>query len=522
MVDGVVSEEKIAELLALGTEYPELDYKSDIDLTTSPGAIELAKDIGAMRVRGGYILGGVDDQGRFTGSLDAADHRPFDEANLVPKMLRYLSRPLEIRSNVVEREGHAIAAICVLPSARGCTFFTADGRYMKGDTERFVFRKGDVFWRDGTRSVRMGQEGLEEVIERRISREKDEWVREQQEIRRRERTELEEAYSTRRLGEGPLGSVSLDLDTRELSFAVLELVRRNDTIALRHLLADAAARARRLIETDDIEDGLGHLVDQLSCLASTFVLYDQRRWFEEIVDLLVRIYAMPLGEGDVRRFGYSSRIDEREVAPRVWLVVIERVYALGALAVRRMDWRSVRTLTLQLPPPLAEEGYDTNWLRHALTMASRAQQFEARGGEQHQVSLLTLARAVATRVDCMRPDGLASDDDELLSSLAQFDVLSNVVAIGAAKDVSGRVFYTNFARFRQSRVQRVVERLLSDSAMREELFPLADDDLAIALNEIGQRAQQEGWRYDGFDGWGHTPVGGFIATHLPEDEPPQP
>jgi len=38
VVDGIVSEEKVAELLALQTEYPELDYKSDIDLTTPAGA----------------------------------------------------------------------------------------------------------------------------------------------------------------------------------------------------------------------------------------------------------------------------------------------------------------------------------------------------------------------------------------------------------------------------------------------------------------------------------------------------
>lgn len=297
---------------------------------------------------------------------------------------------------------------------------------------------------------------------------------------------------------------------------MLDLLRRDDTIAVRHLLTDARARARALIEADDIEAGLGHLVDKLACLAATFMQYDQRHWFEEIIGLLVDTYSMPLQEGDVQRFGYSTRISEREIAPRVWLVIMERVYALGALAVRRMDWPSVRILTLQLPEPLADEGYDTNWLRHALTMASRAQQFETRGGGQ-QVSLLTLARTVAARLDCLRPDGLSSEDDEVLTSIAQFDVLSNVVAVGDAKDTARRVFYANFARFRQTRVQKIVERLLSDSAMRRVLFPLADNDLAIALNEIGRLAREEGWRYDGFDGWDRTRVGEFIRTHLPDD-----
>lgn len=52
VVDGIVSEEKLAELLALQAEYPELDYKETIDLSTTRGVVELAKDVGAMRVRG--------------------------------------------------------------------------------------------------------------------------------------------------------------------------------------------------------------------------------------------------------------------------------------------------------------------------------------------------------------------------------------------------------------------------------------------------------------------------------------
>ena len=513
VVDGIVSEEKLAELLALQAEYPELDYKATIDLSTTAGVVELAGDVGAMRVRGGYIIGGADNRGNLTGMLDDVDLRPFDEANLVPKLSRYL-RPLELRTNVITRDGHKVVLICVLPSPSGCTFFCSDGKYERNGREVVSFREGDVFWRDGTRSVRLGHDGLEEVIRRRIATEKETWVEEQQEIRRRERTELEEAYRTRRLGEGPLGTVSLDLEIDELSSAVLDLVRRDDTVALRHLLNDALARGRALIDVDDVETGLAELLDKLSCLGATFLEYDQPEWFERLVSTLVQIYGMPLREGDVRRFGYSTRIATEETAPRVWLVVIERVFALGALAVRGRRWAAVRTLTVQLPEPIAEDGYDTNWLRHAVTMASRAQHFDREEGQM--VSLLSLARTVIARLAWLRPDGLGPDDDALLTSLAQFDVLSNIVAVGDAKTVDGRVFYTNFARFRQTRIQRIVERLLSDTEMRAELFPLGDDDLAVALNEIGGRAQQEGWRFDGFDGWGDTPVAEFIAEHLPE------
>jgi hypothetical protein len=54
--------------------------------------------------------------------------------------------------------------------------------------------------------------------------------------------------------------------------------------------------------------------------------------------------------------------------------------------------------------------------------------------------------------------------------------------------------------------------------MREVIFKHGDDDLASALAEVGMLAHAEGIRYDGFGSWANTPVGEFIAEHLP-DEP---
>jgi hypothetical protein len=517
VVDGVLSDEKLAELLAFQTEYPELDYKTTIDLGSTAGKVELAKDVGAMQVRGGYIIGGVDNGGALTGQLDGVDPRPFDEANLVPALLRWLPEPLELRTRVAERDGHVVAVIYIGRHPSGCAFFRADGTYMRSGREIVTFRAGDVFWRDGTRSVRLTQQGLEEVIDRRIADAKSHWLEEQRELRRRERADLEAAYEGRQLTEAPLGSVSLDLESGALPLAALELLRRGDTIALLHLLNDAAGRARHLIERDEIESGLGDLLDKLVCLAATFLEYEQGQWLDRVVATLTRIYSMPIGEGDVERFGYSSRIASSEKAPRVWLLVIERVFGLGALAVRRANWTAVRSLTLQRPERLTD--YDANWLRHALTMASRAQHLrEPRSdGETLEVSLLSLARNDVVRLNCLRADGLTPDDDQITTSLAQFDVLSNVVAIDGAADTHGRVFYSNFARFRQSRVQPAVDRLLADPDMRRTLFTGSDEDLAVALAAIGERAQKEGWRFDGFEGWDQTPVGDFIVQHLPPE-----
>ena len=61
VLDGIVSDEKLNELLGFQTEYPELDYETMIDLASKAGLVEFVKDVGAMEVRGGYLVGGVDD-----------------------------------------------------------------------------------------------------------------------------------------------------------------------------------------------------------------------------------------------------------------------------------------------------------------------------------------------------------------------------------------------------------------------------------------------------------------------------
>jgi hypothetical protein len=177
----------------------------------------------------------------------------------------------------------------------------------------------------------------------------------------------------------------------------------------------------------------------------------------------------------------------------------------------------VRDFTLQHPERLTE--YDANWLRHGLTMASRAQHLEEqRDGQTIQLSLLSLTRNDIARLECLRPHGLASDDDAILTSLTQFDFLSNIVAIDRVGSVDGRVFYTSFARFRQHRIQPVADAVIADEEMRQVLFTRGDEDLAIALATIGDRAQRECWRFDGFDGWDGTPVADFIEEHLPASQ----
>lgn len=513
VIDGVVSDERLAQLLALQTEYPELDYKQNIDLQDRGSTVELAKDVGAMQVRGGYVIVGVNDTGVPTGDLDGADMRPFDEASLTQKMLRYLPEPLVIRSRVADYDGHKVVVVFIGPHTDGCAFFRANGTYQQGGREQMAFREGDVYWRNGTRSTRMTQSGHREVIARQVAAAKQEWMAEQRDLRQQERQDHEAAAAAGR----PLGAVNLDMRPRELSVAALELVRAGDDIALQYLLNEATSRAHQYIEAGEIEDELGSLLNQLVCMAATFLDYGQDEWFERVIELLRQIYSMPLGDRDAERFGYNVRISPEEPAPRVFLQLMTRLYALGALAVRRRKWRAVRTLTLQLPDRVREFDYENNWLRNAMTTMSRAQHLVGEEeGRTVELNLLSLAQEQAARLECLRPDGIG--DDQLLTSLAQFDILSNLVAAADRPDYDfGRTFYPNFARWQQDRVQPLVQSLLTDATMREELGLQNEGPLASALRGVGHVAGREGMRYFGFRGWDHTPVASFIAEHLPEE-----
>ena len=275
------------------------------------------------------------------------------------------------------------------------------------------------------------------------------------------------------------------------------------------------------MSANEIETELAELLDKLAAIAAVALEYEQEDLLNRVIGLLAQIYSLPLSPHDDHRFSMSTGIEPQEKAPRVFLEVIERIYGLGALAVRLGRWEAVRQLTLQSPEKI--DDYWKNWLRHGLTMASRAQGFtqEREDGQKVEVSLLTLAAQVVERVPALHPD--TDDQDAILTSLAQFDFLANLAAIDESGSTDSSVFYTNWARFRQERVQPVADRVIREPAVRHAIFrDHGDDDLAVALRAVGKLAGQEGIRYDGFWGWDRTPVGEFLRAQASTSEPAYP
>ncbi|MFG1879562.1 hypothetical protein ACGFIV_32490 [Sphaerisporangium sp. NPDC049003] len=189
-----------------------------------------------------------------------------------------------------------------------------------------------------------------------------------------------------------------------------------------------------------------------------------------------------------------------------WLTMTERVLALGALAVRGGKWPAVRTLA-EHRVPLGHDSYRT-WTTHSLSMASRAGLLETRHStEKVELSLLSFARDVVRRLECLRPD-VEAQDERILTSLTQFDFLTCLVGL----DIGGD-YYPNFAHYNTPRTTPAAEQLLREPAMRGEIFHGDDLRLAQALDTVDRAARREGFSYHGWEGY-TRPVREFIAAHF--------
>lgn len=501
VVEPLVSEEKLRQLLAEQAESASLDFKSDCDLRQKADQVELAKDVGAMQMHGGFIVLGADDRGQPAPGLNADRAVLFDEARLRAKLRRWLAEPLEILSARHEVDGHAVVLVYIGASPLGFAIFQADGQYDRDGKSVTAFRKGDVFARHGSASEPWSHSDLSPVFERVVGARKDEWRR----GLAAEFARLGESPEAHRLAVAPASAMTWNLDAASFAAALVEQLRAGDDIPWRLLLERIPAEAAALARSDQLRVDLGTLFDRLMCSAAIGL----RLGRPEIADLAIET------AGSVYDIGFDiarTPNDWAVTAPSYWLQLLERVLGLGALAVRLRRWDAVRALALR-----RGDGDDwrhwRSWVRHGLTMAARFKLFDEEvSGRQVERSLLSLAHRVTAEQDCLRAD-LRADDERLLDSLCQFDALTALAIIAETRGISTSDFYPSFARFYTNRTEPIFVRLLSDQDLRQEIFPLPDDDLAAALRGLSQLAGREAVRFAGWGGFTDAGILRFLEEH---------
>jgi hypothetical protein len=150
-------------------------------------------------------------------------------------------------------------------------------------------------------------------------------------------------------------------------------------------------------------------------------------------------------------------------------------------------------------------------------MAARANLFDQReGNKEVQLSLLVMARDLVERLEPLVID-FPGNEEAVLNSLCQFDVLAALTAIGVGGSPDTRFYYTNFARFNTWRSEPAIRRLIEDPSVRAELFDGSDDDLALAVRVIDRLATREAFRFNGWDEIRDPIIVEFLAQH-PQDE----
>jgi hypothetical protein len=423
--------------------------------------------------------------------LTAAAAKLFDEATLRPKLKRYLAEPFEVRTAEHVIDGDNAVLIYVGPSEHGWCIFSSNGEYEDSSRKKiFVFRVGDVFVRHGTSSERWNDSDRRRLIQQIVAQRKEAW---RVEFRNELASLGESSLTARKLEELPSSALTWRLDATGFDQLVTELMRRNDDIPLRQLLNRMPSEASKLIDSQP--DELADLLDRLTSIGALALQFERREWLERVMATLVAIYEL----GFDPTSGYELN---RPSIVQLWIDIVGRAYALGALAVRLEDWDSVRLIADRCPHGESFRGYGS-WLRHSLTEASRANMIGDLG-------LIERGHNVVRAVQAAHPDH-ESENEAILNSLCQFDALGCLAVIGERGSIDSGNYYPSFSRYRQLRSAPAFAGMVREGVMRHKIFAGSDQQLADAMAEVLSRADKETFRYGNWAGIDDGSVSAFIA-----------
>ena len=157
----LVSKETIEKLqsINLKSETTDLDFKEIYSITDIKCKIEFVKDVTSFaNSKGGYIIYGVNNSYEWNG-LDERSDSDVDEANISNIIDNYCDGAIDFITNTVEISSNTFFVLYIF-SSNVIIPFKKDGQYSKRDwksqkpTNTLVFKRGDVYCRRGSRSIK--------------------------------------------------------------------------------------------------------------------------------------------------------------------------------------------------------------------------------------------------------------------------------------------------------------------------------------------------------------------------------
>lgn len=492
VLDGRNDREKLIELLEAG-EQTHLDYKQTLDLTQAKDKLNIVKDLVALSNRpgGGYLLLGVENDGRPCAKSGTFDRSRFDGAALGQLVRSFIEAQIHINSQVYSLDdGYEIIVIQVdghrdglpVPLAKLGQFHDpAAGKQV------VVFRPGDVLVREGSENVPLRHSHWSDILKEHDRRIRTQALENGQGL-------IREVVAQMRTG-GPGGSsvspLTVGMDQTAFGESVLLNFESGSSVRIKQFLSHARHQALSPVsENDDVDEAL----DRITELAALGIHYEHLDKAKIAVDELYAIYL------DVAR---------RSGPTRVLMAILARVYCQGSLAVRSGQWEMVNYIVQKpVAVPAGSSYFYSSWLRHGQVQGSREGLFpQGQGG-----LLVSQARDLVARHPSLRPDVL--DDavvpaenldhgDVLLNSLTQFDLAYCLVS--RAEGAGNTKGYPTCAAFHETRSAPLLELIARDGNVRSSLFPQSSvEEVARSIVDVVAMAETESWNYGGF--WDGLPI----------------
>ena len=495
-IDGDISPTRIDFLIERDHEENWLDYKETWDTKDKLHWAELARDLAAMaNTDGGWILVGLEEQQptatpryirRGIGS-NLADL--FEVTKIWDKISGFFEEPLNLKAGApVLQEGKTYGVVFVWRRLDEPIVMARDA----GDDHDTLFSSGDVFVRRASSTVRANQADMRRLMKGYAEREAQRLIREL----------IPEKLLDATFNALPPELDYLTEDPAVISGKIRQLVRmgRQDLIGVpaREGVSSLTAIAQGPTMDSSFQESLNRFLRSLLAAATLAISYSRRPLFDELVSALVQTYNM-IG----RRFGASTGFSPSVPVANAWLSVMGVVYALGGALVATRKFDHIPALVDQYPDRGAEMWQRGSWLRHALSMASRAEVLD-------RPSLIPLGADMIVKEPELQL--IMSDEDQAIEAACQFDFLANVRIWVSRKDA--REPYPNFGLYYNHRTEPIIEDLVAGGASREALpESTGDTDIADAITLLDQLAGQNFFRFGGWDSGLTRPVRDFVAQH---------
>jgi hypothetical protein len=505
--DGRLEYDKLLELLG-EPEENHLDFKAHVDLDEKGDQLKLVKDLVTLSNRppGGYLLIGVDDDGTTLtwpqGTI--TDRRRFDGAKLGDLVRANIEAQINIRSQIHDHNGHEVVLIWVANTGLPVPFSKL-GQYQDANGKvQPVFRPGDIFVREGAQNVPIRYAHWPDLLSAYTKRIRDEAGDLAQTVMR------EFIGQTRQHQPGEAAPIPLLMDMDEATFAAatVALLESGDDVRLRQFLRTFNANAGPAVTLDEFVQ----VLNKWTIFCAQALYFERGDLVDEAIDKLLDVY---------KKLGIS------DVDIRKRLAVVERIYVVGALAVRVEAWETVKSLALQpVPISVRDQGSTySSWIRNAQVFATRAdlgvdpeQPGRNRGG-----FILSGARELMVEHPAMRPDLTDAQvpaeeieaGDAALNSLCEFDIAYCFIV--AAMGTGRASAYPSSAAFDEDRAKPMAERIVANDDVRHRLFPGVDDaTIARAIREMYEIAIRESANNYGGRWWDMPPrVREWVTQHSP-------